>query len=115
MEAILERQSCRLVTGEGRPVQVRMVYHRLVRDYGYAGSYRGVVRHLRRRYGVPPARAYRRVETPPGVQAQHDWFEARTRIQGERAVVQRSKAATRNQDTLLAPVSGSSSREEYAQ
>ena len=78
-----------------------------------------MVRHLRCRYGVPPVRAYRRVETPPGVQAQHDWFEARTRIQGERAVVQhavqRSKAATQNQDTLLAPVSGSSSREEYAQ
>lgn len=85
---ILERLECRRVTGEGRPVQARTVYEALVRDYGYQGSYRGVVRHLRRRYGVAPVRAYRRVETPPGVQAQHDWFEARTRIRGREREVQ---------------------------
>ncbi len=88
VEGILERLECRRVTGEGRPVQARTVYEALSRDYGYSGSYRGVVRHLRRRYGVPPVRAYRRVETPPGVQAQHDWFEARTRIRGRELEVQ---------------------------
>jgi transposase len=88
IDAILERLECRRVTGEGRPAQARTVYELLGRDYGYSGSYRGVVRHLRRRYGVPPVRAYRRVETPPGVQAQHDWFEAYTRIRGQETEVQ---------------------------
>lgn len=83
VEAILERLGCWRVTGEGRPVQARTVYEILRRDYGYSGSYRGVVRHLRRRYGTPPLRALRRVETPPGVQAQHDWFQVRTRLRGE--------------------------------
>jgi transposase len=88
VEAILERLECRRVTGEGRPVQALTVYKILGRDYGYSGSYRGVVRHLRRCYGVPPVRAYRRVETPPGVQAQHDWFDTRTRIRGRETEVQ---------------------------
>lgn len=85
---LLERLEDGRLTGEGRPVQARTVYELLQRDYGYTGSYRGVVRHLRRRFGVPPVRAYRRVETPPGVQGQHDWFEARTRMAGERITVQ---------------------------
>lgn len=88
IRAILERLECRRVTGEGRPVQALTVYQRLARDYGYTGSYRGVVRHLRRRYGAPPVRALRRVETPPGVQAQHDWFDVRTRLRGERVGIQ---------------------------
>jgi transposase len=86
--AVLEGMECHRVTGEGRPVQARTVYRRLVRDYDYRGSYRGVVRHLRRRYGLPPVRALRRIETPPGVQAQHDWFHVSTRIRGERIGVQ---------------------------
>lgn len=81
---ILERLECRRVTGEGRPVQARAVYEILRREYDYRGSYRGVVRHLRRQYGLPPVRALRRVETPPGVQAQHDWFDAKTEVAGER-------------------------------
>lgn len=85
--AVLEGLECWRVTGEGRPVQARTVYEILLRDYDYRGSYRGVVRHLRRRYGVPPVRALRRVETPPGVQAQHDWFEVRTRLRGEPVVL----------------------------
>lgn len=31
--AVLERLECYRVTGEGRPVQARTVYRRLVRDY----------------------------------------------------------------------------------
>ncbi len=83
IEVILERLDDRRVTGKDRPVQARTVYEILTREFGYRGSYRGVVRHLRRRYGVPAVRAYRRVETPPGVQAQHDWFEVRTVLAGE--------------------------------
>ena len=82
IEGLLERLDCWRVTGEGRPVQARTVYELLCRDHGYEGGYRGVVRHLRRRYGVPPVRALRRVETAPGVQAQHDWFDVRSRVGG---------------------------------
>ena len=63
------------LTGVGRPVEAREIFELLCRDHGYRGSCQAVVRHLRRRYGVPRQRAYRRVETAPGVQAQHDWFE----------------------------------------
>jgi transposase len=69
-------------------VQARQIYDVLVRDYGYRGSYRAVVRHLRRRYGTPKVRALRRVETPPGVQAQHDWFGVRVPIGRKRQNLQ---------------------------
>ena len=88
VQAVLEGLECWRVTGEGRPAQARVIYEVLLRDHGYTGSYRALVRHLRRSYVRPPMRAYRRVETPPGVQAQHDWFEARTRAGGERWEVQ---------------------------
>lgn len=86
--AIQERLGDGRLTGEGRPCQARQIYEILVRDYGYTGSYRAVVRHLNRRYGVPKIRAVRRVETPPGVQAQHDWFEIRTPIGGRKREIQ---------------------------
>jgi transposase len=88
IDAVLERYGCWRVARQGRPVQALTLYQDLVRDYGYAGSYKAVVRHLRRRYPEPPVRAYRRVETPPGVQAQHDWFDVRTRIRHEQVVLQ---------------------------
>ena len=80
VEAIQERLGDGRLTGEGRPCQVRLIYEALVRDHGYGGSYQSVVRHLRRKHGKPRVRAIRRVETPPGVQAQHDWFEERVPI-----------------------------------
>lgn len=84
IEAILERGDDARITGRGRPMQARVVYDQLVRDHGFAGGYRSVVRHLHRRYGVPAVRALRRVETPPGVQAQHDWFEEPVWIEGRK-------------------------------
>lgn len=66
----------------GRPIAGRLVYEALVRDYGYAGSYPALIRYLRKLRGVPPVRALRRVETPPGVQAQHDWFTEHVAIAG---------------------------------
>lgn len=66
-----------------RPVSARLVFEYLVAEAGFPGSYPAVVRALRRVRGVPPVRAVRRVETPPGVQAQHDWFEERVWIAGE--------------------------------
>src|SRR5690606_26504068 len=82
IHGVLERLEDVRLTGEGRPAQARQIYEILVREYGFTGSYKSVVRHIRRRYGPAPVRALRRVETPPGVQAQHDWFEARCRIGG---------------------------------
>lgn len=74
--AVLER------FGDGRVVQgaktrcpTRVVFDVLVRDFGFTGSYQAVRRHLHRTHGSPPVQAMRRVETPAGVQAQHDWFE----------------------------------------
>ena len=43
-----------------------------------------MVRHVRRKHGKPRLRAIRRVETPAGVQAQHDWFEDRIPIGAKR-------------------------------
>ena len=88
VHAILERLGdARVSDGQGRPVQARLVYEALARDHGYAGSYRAVVRHLARRYGKPRVRALRRVETPAGVQAQHDWWEERVVVGGVRVLL----------------------------
>lgn len=62
----------------------RVVYDILVREYGFPGSYQAVRRHLRRQFGPPAVQAVRRIETPPGVQAQHDWFEWEGVVGGER-------------------------------
>ena len=84
VEAIQRALEDGRLTGRGRPCQARRIYEILVRDHGYTGSYQAVVRHLRRKHGRPKLRALRRVETPPGVQAQHDWFEVRVAL-GSRA------------------------------
>ena len=80
VEAVQERLGDGRLTGAGRPCQVRSIYEALARDHGYCGSYQSVVRYLRRKHGLPRVRAVRRVETPPGVQAQHDWFKERVPI-----------------------------------
>jgi len=80
VEVIQSRLGDGRLTGRGRPCQVKEIYEVLLRDHGYEGSYQAVVRHLRRKHGKPKLRALRRVETPPGVQAQHDWFETRAPI-----------------------------------
>jgi transposase len=72
--------------GRGR-CSTRMLYEVLAREHGFTGSYQAVRRYLTRRFGRPPVQAVRRVETPPGVQAQHDWFEWEAEIDGERRPV----------------------------
>lgn len=47
----------------------------LVSEHGYSGSLRSVERYMTRHYPAPAKRARRRVETPPGAQAQADWAE----------------------------------------
>lgn len=57
----------------GRPLNVRDLFDHLVRTHAYAGSYKSVLRYVRARFGRPPIRTYRRVETVPGAQSQSDW------------------------------------------
>lgn len=53
-------------------------------EHGYTGSYKAVQRFVRARYPKPRVRVRRRVETPPGAQAQADWAEfPRMRVAGE--------------------------------
>jgi transposase len=58
----------------------------LVREHGYDGSLRSVQRFWRRTYPAPRIRARRRVETPPGAQAQVDWAHFPGVIIGNEAV-----------------------------
>jgi transposase len=58
-----------------RPVNVRALHDWLVLEHAYAGSYKSVLRLVRARYPRPRLRPFRRVETPPGAQAQVDWGE----------------------------------------
>jgi transposase len=58
-----------------RPINVRELYEWLVVEAGYRGSYNSVLRYVRAVYPRPKLRPFRRVETPPGAQAQVDWGE----------------------------------------
>jgi len=51
------------------------LYEWLVAEHSYAGSYKAVQRFVRAHYPKPRLRVRRRVETPPGAQAQADWAE----------------------------------------
>jgi transposase len=58
-----------------RPVNVQLLYDWLRAEHAYTGSYKSVLRFVRTRYPKPRLRPFRRVETPPGAQAQVDWGE----------------------------------------
>jgi transposase len=73
----------RVTPGAPTRCQARQVFDALQREHGFAGSYQAVRRYLRRAFGAPPVQALRRVELPPGVQAQHDWFDWPGVIGGE--------------------------------
>jgi transposase len=60
-----------------RGVNLQALYEWLVAEHGYAGSYKAIQRFVRARYPRPKLRVRRRVETPPGAQAQADWAEFR--------------------------------------
>jgi len=51
------------------------LYEWLVSEHRFAGSYKAVQRFVRAQYPKPRLRVRRRVETPPGAQAQADWAE----------------------------------------
>jgi hypothetical protein len=65
------------VQGPERPPSVQLLHEFLRAEYGYDGSYKSVRKFVRARYGQPPVRPFRRVETPPGAQTQSDWGEFR--------------------------------------
>jgi transposase len=60
---------------EDGPVNLAALHEWLVAEHDHAGSLRGLQRYMRRHYPKPARRARRRVETPPGAQAQADWAE----------------------------------------
>jgi transposase len=58
-----------------RPANIRALFDWLGHQHAYTGSYKSVLRFVRARYPRPRLRPFRRVETPPGAQAQVDWGE----------------------------------------
>jgi transposase len=58
-----------------RPGNVGALHDWLRSEHGYTGSYKSVLRFVRAHYPRPRLRPFRRVETPPGAQAQVDWGE----------------------------------------
>jgi transposase len=71
------------VLGPERPPSVQALYEFLRDEYRYTGSYKSVRKFVRARYGRPPIRPFRRVETPPGAQSQSDWGEFRSVALGD--------------------------------
>src|SRR4051812_28220850 len=57
----------------GGAINLGMLHGWLVTEHGYDGSLRSVQRFWAKHYPAPAIRARRRVETPPGAQAQVDW------------------------------------------
>jgi len=53
------------------------LHDELVSEFSYPGCLRSLQRYVRRHFAKPARRARRRVETPPGAQAQADWAEFR--------------------------------------
>jgi len=58
---------------QGSTANIAALHDWLLAEHGYTGSLRSVQRFVAERYGAPPRRTRRRVETPPGAQAQLDW------------------------------------------
>src|SRR4051795_11841226 len=54
------------------PINLAVLHAWLMSEHGYSGSLRSIQRYWARSYPAPAVRARRRVETPPGAQAQVD-------------------------------------------
>lgn len=57
----------------GGPTNLVALHNWLRDEQGYPGSARSVQRYMRSAFPAPARRARRRIETPPGAQAQVDW------------------------------------------
>jgi transposase len=71
--------------GDGR-INLAGLHVWLQREHGYEGSLRSVQRYWKRTFPAPAIRARRRVETPPGAQAQVDWAEFPGVVLGDEVV-----------------------------
>lgn len=71
MDAI---EAWRSQQAEGR-INLAHLHDWLRREHGWTGSLKSVQRYWKRTYPAPKIRSRRRVETPPGAQAQVDWVE----------------------------------------
>lgn len=71
---------------DGAGVNLAALHDWLRREHGYDGSLRSVQRYWRRTFPAPAVRARRRVETPPGAQAQVDWAHFPAVIVGDETV-----------------------------
>ena len=58
------------IAGHGELSNLAALHEWLTAEHDYTGSLRSVQRFVRDAYPSPPRRARRRVETPPGAQAQ---------------------------------------------
>jgi len=74
-EAYAEAIDHYLVHLDAAPLNLAALYDHLVAEHRYPGSLRSLQRYFRARYPRPAVRARRRIETPPGAQAQADWAE----------------------------------------
>ncbi|KPK48957.1 MAG: hypothetical protein AMS22_14450 [Thiotrichales bacterium SG8_50] len=72
--------------GEEGPVNLAALHDWLATEHDYPGSLRSVQRYFKKHFPKPRRRARRRVETPPGAQAQVDWDEYRQLWIGGRQV-----------------------------
>jgi len=72
--------------GDDGPVNLAALHDYLVAERRYTGSLRSLQRYFRKHYPQPKQRARRRVETPPGAQAQVDWDEYNRLLIAGRAV-----------------------------
>jgi transposase len=67
-----------LASHAGLPTNLAALHAWLASEHGYGGSVRSVQRYVREQFPKPALRARRRIETPPGAQAQVDWAEFRS-------------------------------------
>jgi len=72
--------------GDDGPINLAALHDYLVAERGYTGSLRSLQRYFHKHFPAPKKRARRRVETPPGAQAQVDWDEYDRLLVGGRAV-----------------------------
>jgi transposase len=62
---------------DGGRLNLAALHEHLVLEHSYDGSLRSLQRYVGKHFPKPRIRARRRVETPPGAQAQADWAEFR--------------------------------------
>jgi transposase len=67
---------------QGRALNLAELHDWLAAEHDYRGSLRSIERYCAAHFPKPKLRARRRVETPPGAQAQVDWAEFRGVIVG---------------------------------